>query len=349
LVVLEVFTMQYTESQLTKLIEDVEKEFTTHLAKSEGSDSVLAKSEEEKKPLKPEAKPEAEPKPEGEAKPEEHAEAKPEEAKPEAAAAPAAPSAAPGDEDHCDYDDEDLEHMKKMYASMSKAELKKHHDCIAELAKCGDAAAPAPMGKSEIEKENKLSPKPKVKGENLDNDPANGGIEGQEPHNALGAKSPASDANGAKINKSEHARRNGGNIDEQAPSNSPGAKSPASKAEGVQMQKSEETSEVELLKSELTATNSKYEDLKKQFDGVAAFLTKLVEKKAAPAPKAILSLDVIAKSEGSEEEKPLSKVEITSILTKKAAESTLKKSDRDAINSYYLGDADIKRISHLLK
>jgi hypothetical protein len=44
------------------------------------------------------------------------------------------------------------------------------------------------MGKSEsaseVSDENKLSPKPTVKGSNLDSDPKNGGIEGQEPHNA---------------------------------------------------------------------------------------------------------------------------------------------------------------------
>jgi hypothetical protein len=113
---------------------------------------------------------------------------------------------------------------------------------------------------SEIEDENKLSPKPKVKGANLDNDPKNGGIEGQEPHNALGAKSPASDANGAKINKSEHARRNGGKIEGQEPHNSPGAKSPASKATELKMEKSEGNGEVELLKSELETKKAKSED-----------------------------------------------------------------------------------------
>jgi hypothetical protein len=225
--------MQYTETQLTKLIEDVEKEFTAHLAKAEEEAGLapLAKAEDgEKKPEKKpehEAKPEHEEKPEHEAKPEhkgqhEEAHAKPEEhaahAKPEEHAAPA--EAKP---EH-DYDAEDLEHLHKMYMSMSEGERKVHHDaimkCAGGMAKCGDIEGAPPTGdpgqsadshshpdvqKSELNAHGAQEnpPQPKVKGANLDSDPANGGIEGQEPHNSPGAKSPASNANGAKINKSE--------------------------------------------------------------------------------------------------------------------------------------------------
>jgi hypothetical protein len=347
--------MQYTETQLTKLIEDVEKEFTAHLAKAEQTEPTLAKSEDGKKPLpskdkkdeKPEESKEEKPKAapsENQASPEHGAEAPKEESK-RLEGAPVEPSG------H-DYDDEDMEHMRHMYSSMSQGELKAHHDCIAELAKCGGM----PMGKSESEvaggiggHKSENPPQPKVKGDNLDNDPKNGGIEGQEPNNALGPKSPASKAEGVQMSKSERARRNGGKIEEQLPNNSPGPKSSDSDAHGDKMNKSEETSEVELLKSELTAEKSKFDDLKKNFDAVQAFLTKLVEKRPAPAAKAITDLSVLAKSEDAQDEKSLSKVEIDSILTKKASDPTLKKSDRDAINTYYLGDKDIKGISHLLK
>lgn len=115
------------------------------------------------------------------------------------------------------------------------------------------------------------------------------------------------------------------------------------------MEKSEQGTETELLKSELGAVNAKYEDLKKNFDAVAAFLTKLVEKKAAPAQKAITSLEVIAKSEGFDEGEPLKKEEIHSKLLAKSQDPSTSKSDRDAINAFYLGNEDIKRISHLLK
>lgn len=362
--------MQYTEKELEKLISDVETEFTSHLAKAE-ENFRLAKSEDgEKKPeskdeeKKPEAK-EGEKAPEGEAKPAEG------EHKPEGEAAPAA---APAQNAGHDYDAEDMEHMKKMYMSMSEGELKAHHDCIASLAKCGDISASAPKGalgqkapdnnaqpevqKSEIEQENPtLNSKPKDKGDQLFSDKQNGGIEAAAPHDAVGPKSPASDANGAKINKSEPDRRNGGKIEAQAVKDVPGAKSADSDAHGdkinVGLHKSEvnmENKEVELLKSEIAAEKAKTEGLQKNLDAVSAFLTKLVEKKVAPAGKAITSLDVIAKSEGvKEDEKPFSKDEIDTLLSKKAQDPKLEKSDRDLINSFYLNGGNINSISHLLK
>lgn len=344
--------MQYTETQLSKLIEDVEREFTTHLAKAEETSTDLRKSEEPPKeePEKEESeKPKEEPK--AEAKPAQEGE------KPAEQPAPA-PQGEPKDHD---YDDEDLQHLHKMYGSMSKGELKVHHDAVrSALDKCMGGE----MGKSEGEMAGGIGghrsenpPQPTVKGANLDNDPANGGIEGQEPNNSPGAKSPASDANGAKINaspkkmdKSEHARRNGGEISGQEPSGSPGEKSPASKSQGnlSNMEKSE-NQEVELLKSELETQKAKFEDLKKNYDGVAEFLNKFIAAtKKAPPAKAITSVDVIAKSEDGGEEKVLSKSEITSILCDKAKDPSLKKSDRDAINKYY-ETYDIKGINHLLK
>lgn len=295
--------MQYTETQLSKLIEDVEREFTTHLAKAEeiaNTEPVvepvvedLVKAEGEKKPEKKEAKPE-EKKPEGEAKP--AAEAKPEgeahpapgkEAAPAAEAKPEgqAHAAAPGAEG-CDYDAEDISHMEKMYASMSKGELKVHHDVIAKIAQCSDMAM----------------------------------SEGQAP----AAPAPAAQEN-APMTKSEDIKPVEVKV-EAAPAK-----------------------EVELLKSELGEANTKLATLQKNFDAVAAFLTKLVEKKAAPAAKAITDISVIEKSEGSND-KTLAKDEIHSILCKKSAEPSLKKSDRDAINVYYAdGQVDVKGISHLLK
>jgi hypothetical protein len=115
------------------------------------------------------------------------------------------------------------------------------------------------------------------------------------------------------------------------------------------MNKSEQTVEVELLKSELGSVTAKFEELKKQYDGVAAFLTKLVEKKAAPAGKAITSLDVIAKGEGHEEEKPLTKSEVHTALLKKSQDPSTSKPDRDLINNFYVNSGTIESISHLLK
>jgi hypothetical protein len=213
------------------------------------------------------------------------------------------------------------------------------------MDKCGQMQ----MGKSEIKDENpKLNSKPTDKGDNMFPDKQNGGIKGAPPHNALGAKSAASDANGAKINKSEFDRRNGGKQDTAAPGKIPGAKSPASNANGEKMNKSENVTEMEMLKSELEAEKAKSADLKNSFDKATEVLTSLVKKVSVPQGKAITEIGTLAKSEGSQEVTELSKSEVTEILKKKDY-SKLTKSDRDAINSFYLDGSNFNTISHLLK
>ena len=164
--------MSFSQEQLNNLIDEVGKEFQKELAKAEegfklaksedfppkkeeskGKDEAKgseSKGEDKKEESKPEDKgseqqppakeegkegdkPAAPPAAEGEKKPGE-------EQAPPAAAAPAE------GQDH-GYDDEDMQHMHSMYSSMSKPELKAHHDCIRKcmdsmgLAKCEDATA----------------------------------------------------------------------------------------------------------------------------------------------------------------------------------------------------------------
>jgi hypothetical protein len=175
--------MQYTEKELTKLLADVEKEFTSHLAKAEenfrlakSEDStassvdgtVLAKAEDEKsgeakKDDKKEDKKEA-PKAESKEAPskeEAPAEEAPaaegeEEAAPDAEQADAAadPSA-----DGQVYDEEDLAQMRQMYSEMSFEELMAHHDAVKECLDAmsaqqapAEAAAPeAPAPEAAVE------------------------------------------------------------------------------------------------------------------------------------------------------------------------------------------------------
>jgi hypothetical protein len=294
--------MPYTEKELSKLIEDVEKEFTVYLkkaeeadasplVKSEGAESPkvepLAKAEDEKKEAKAEDKkdePKEEKKDEAPKADEKAAEskeaapeAKPEDKKDEAPSEPKAE--AKEGEEHCDYDDEDLEHMSKMYMSMSKAELKAHHDSVRQaldghgLAKCGDMT----MSKSEQNTSIEVAP------------------------------------------------------------------------EVVKVEEQKPNSEMALLKSEVEAQKAKADGLQERLEAVSKFLTKLVEK-TAPQGKAVTSYDAITKSEGSQEAPTeISKGEITAKLLKKSAEPSLKKSDRDAINAYYLDGTSINTISHLLK
>lgn len=113
-----------------------------------------------------------------------------------------------------------------------------------------------------------------------------------------------------------------------------------------EMTKSENI-ELELAKSEVATYKAKTEELQKSLDAVQEFLTAFVKK--VPQGKAVTSLEAITKSESFVEEKELSQSEINAILTKKASDPSLKKSDRDAINAYYFNDKNINKISHLLK
>jgi hypothetical protein len=306
---------EYSADELSSLMADVEKEFSTALAKAE-KDFALAKSEDEskekdekkasdeshgesKKPMESE-------KPEDKGAKDQHQEAPKgdEQAAAQSAEAPkegekAAPAEANGEESH-GYDDEDMQHMHSMYSSMSKPELKAHHDCIRKcmdgmgLAKCEDSIAKAEM---EDGKEGEHRP--------------NGG-----PHDgeAASKKTPAS-SDAQALEKSEK----GGLV----------------------------VDEVALIKSELEAVKASDEAKKKELEAVTAFLKKFVEK-TAPAGKAITSLDIIAKTEDAQKEKPLSKSEIDAKLLAKAKDVSLSKSDREAINSYYF-TKNIEKVSHLLK
>lgn len=124
----------------------------------------------------------------------------------------------------------------------------------------------------------------------------------------------------------------------------------AKSEDGIDVSKfAEAAKEVEILKSENSAKESKITELQKNLDTVTEILTRMV-KKSAPAAKAVTKLEAVAKSEVGTEDKALSKSEITAILNKKITEQSLAKSDRDAINAYYAaGQVGTTGISHLLK
>ena len=387
--------MQYT-GNLAELIATVEKEFSAEMAKSENTSASLKKGEDNKK---------ADKKPSDSKPPESKDKAPAVEAKPEApgaenappaegaapapteGAAPAPAAAAPGAADPAaaaghGYDEEDMEHMRQMYASMSQEELMAHHDAIrdaldacsaAPAAPGADAAAPAPaapaqdpmMGKSEgnkkghseLSQENpELNSKPKAGGKDMNNDPKNGGIETAPPHNPVGARSEASkDSKNLKdaMTKTERERRNGGKIEASPVRNSPGAKSPASTDQGnlKDMEKSENIQN-DLQKS-LEAEQAKSAELKKSLDTVQEFLTKLVTKVSAPKGKAVTEIASLAKNEddgqGGADTNSMSKSEITQKLLQKSQDPRTSAQDRAAINAYYLSNANVNTISHLLK
>lgn len=317
--------MDYTTEQLNGLIAEVEKEFKVHLAKAEES-FVLAKSEdmpkkyeskekdekkaadeskgESKKPMEKE-------KPEDKGVKDQHQQDMSEDKKGEPMKSKegreeedkkenAKPSEDPHGEaqDH-GYDDEDMEHMHSMYSSMSKGELKAHHDCI---RKCmGSMDSGMGMAKGEME-------------------------------------------DGAK--DAEGYRPNGGPKDGKAETE---GKGPAS-SDAQAMTKSEKNvsiDEISLLKSELESVKTKSAEEKKSLEAaLQTFLTKFVDK-VVPAGKAITSLDIIAKTEGGNSQKPLTKNEIDAKLLAKSKDNSTSKSDRDAINSYYFSK-NVESIRHLL-
>lgn len=116
----------------------------------------------------------------------------------------------------------------------------------------------------------------------------------------------------------------------------------------MSMNKSEPNAELELAKSEAAAAKAKAEELQKNLSGIQEFLTQLVKK--VPQGKAITSLEQVSKSEaGATEVQELSKSEINAKLLAKAADPKLTKTDRDAINAFYLNQANFNTINHLLK
>lgn len=297
--------MQYTEQELIKLVNDVESLFTADLVKAEEDfkaasakpvvdgaaqpEVPLAKAEEEKEKKPAEDSKESKPEAKDESKEEKAPEApKADEKAPESKEAAAPEAAAPADQaaapeangqPSAPYDAEDMQHLEKMYMSMSQDEQHVHHDV---LRKCMDASGMQKCGDMSMNKTEETSKAEVV-------------------------------AQAIEV-KAEEVKPN---------------------------------PEIELLKSEVAAEKAKAEDLKKNLDAVQEFLTKLVKK--VPQGKAITAYEQVAKSEGSEGEKELSKTEVKEILSKKAADPTLTKSDRDAINAFYLNGANINTISHLLK
>lgn len=273
--------LQYTQKEMHQLIGMVEKEFSAHLNKAEEfkskEEAPKAEEKEEKKPEESKEEPKdekkEEPKHEEAAHDEANHEEKPEEKHDEKHAEAEQEHEGHGEEGH-DYDDQDMDHMHKMYSSMSRGELKAHHDSVRK-ALDGHSAAPQEdmhMAKSEEIKSVEVNP---------------------------------------EIIKA--------------------------------------TAEVEILKSEVAAQKTENEELKKSLEAVTAFITKWVGQKPAPAAKAITHVEAITKGEAFKEEKQLTKSEITEVLNRKSADPKLAKSDRDAINAYYLNKASINTISHLLK
>ena len=187
---------------------------------------------------------------------------------------------------------------------MSKGELAAHHGCIQKCMGGG-----AGMSKAEISN--------------------------CEPKNTPGAKSPASKAEGVQMNKADGC---GGemaaSIQKPQVRNRRLAKNKTISPQRWQRRKRVKSNPVNLkILQELSHLLAKLKECKwknrktqksnflslnlkkqkKNFEAMQEFLTNLV-KKSAPQGKAITSLDVIAKSEASNEEKALPRVKFMKFL-----------------------------------
>lgn len=249
---------EFTSKEITSLLADVEKQFFDVLAKAE-KDLSLKKSEDEsdkkdksKDKDKDEDKKIESEKPEDKGIKDQHQQdmskepkGQPMESKESREHEDKQENAKPSDDQHGDamdhgYDDEDMQHMHSMYSSMSKPELKAHHDCIRKcmdgmgLAKCEDGIAKAEMEDGAKDAEGYR--------------PNGGPKDGKAEKEGNGPKSSDAQA----LNKSE-------------------------KDLVVEVATSEEVS---LLKSELEAAKTKNAENEKNLEAVTAILKKFAEKAA---------------------------------------------------------------------
>lgn len=127
--------------------------------------------------------------------------------------------------------------------------------------------------------------------------------------------------------------------------------------------KTEDNKEIALIKAEFDAVKASNEELKKVNEElkkaseenqknlnavVEALKSRFVKKQTVPKQKAITELSALTKSEKSSETSELSRTEVKKILTEKAKEPTLKKSDRELINAYCYEKVGVDKIKHLL-
>lgn len=108
-------------------------------------------------------------------------------------------------------------------------------------------------------------------------------------------------------------------------------------------------SELDAKTKELEGIKEENEKLKKNLEEVVSAMNGFFAKKG-PTRKAVTSIEYVKKSESEDKapQKSLTKSEITAILNKKAADPSLSKADREAINKYYLKGESLEVVKHLL-
>lgn len=119
----------------------------------------------------------------------------------------------------------------------------------------------------------------------------------------------------------------------------------------TEMQKSEESTVVAAKEEEIETLKKSLEEIQKKNEELEATTTTLVaamkKRFTVPPQKSVTELAMMRKSEDTEP-KALTKAQIDTVLTNKAKDPTLKKSDREAINNFYRSGS-LEKVQHLLK
>ena len=222
---------------------------------------------------------------------------------------------------------EEFETIDDLYASMSKNEIEAHYSSLKKvmMAKSEDES-------EEEDKEHEEKEKKKDKEE-------------MEKCGEMSAKK-AERAEGRTAEPMNEWRKKvkeeGGHDEDDSPH------AAEQKARAAQKKAATEAHGVKKSEQSLIEEN---QELKKNLETLNDLVSKLFSAKKAPTQKAITATNFIAKSEELETETvsiaEMSKSEVTAKL--KALDfQSLSKSDRDAINNFYLKNESVEKIKHLI-
>lgn len=235
-------------------------------------------------------------------------------------------------EESVEADAEEFETIDDLYASMTKSEMEAHYSSLKKvmMAKAEEKEEEKEESKEHEEKEEKKKKEEKEEMEKC------GEMSAKKAEHAEGrAAEPMNEWRKKVKEDGEHDEDDSAHALEQ-------------KAKAKQKQAAAEAHGVKKSEQSLIEEN---QELKKNLENLNELVNKLFSIKKAPEQKAITAANFIAKSEEVETEgfdvAEMSKGEVTAKL-KTLDFQSLTKSDRDAINNFYLKNGSVDKIKHLI-
>ncbi len=238
-------------------------------------------------------------------------------------------------EESVEADSEEFETIDDLYASMTKNEIEAHYSSLKKVM----------MTKSEDESEEEKEESKEHEEKEKKKDKEHEEKEEMEKCGEMSAKkAERAEGRAAEPMSGWHkkVKEEGGHDEDDSPH------AAEQKARAAQKKAATEAHGVRKSEQSLIEEN---EALKKNLESLNDLVSKLFATKSAPAQKAITATSFIAKSEELETEAvnitEMSKGEVTAKL--KALDfQSLSKSDRDAINNFYLQNGSVEKIKHLI-